>query len=115
MRPKMEKEGGVIEIIAEDADGPKYITRIAKDGNIEKLEWSLAVRYKLDTDSMEVDDSILVDYLDDTSGKYEEWISIPPGECWSRVNGSMSSKKPQKIEIRKPIMISKYPVTNTFF
>jgi len=112
---KKEKESGVIEIIADDDDGPKYKTRIAKDGDIAKLEWPLAVRYKLDPDSMEVDESMLVDYLDDASGKYEEWISIPPGECWSPLNGSRSSKKPQKIEIPKPIMVSKFPVTNALF
>ncbi len=111
---KKEKESGVIEVIADD-DSPKYKTRIAKDGDISKLEWPLAVKYKLDPDSMEVDESMLVDYLDDASGKYEEWISIPPGECWSTPIGSYSSKKLQKIEIKKPLMISKYPVTNALF
>ncbi len=111
---KMEKERGVIEIIADD-DGPKYKTRITKDGDIAKLEWPLAVRYKLDPDSMEVDESMLVDYLDDASSKYEEWITVPPGECWSTLNGYQSSKKPKKIKITKPLMISKYPVTNALF
>ena len=111
----IEKESGVIEIVSEDDGSPKYKTRIAKDSDIAKLEWPLAVKYKLDSDAMEVDESMLVDYLDAASGKYEEWISIPPGECLSAVNSSRSSGETQKIEIKKPLMISKFPVTNALF
>lgn len=110
-----QKESGGITIVPEDADQQKYKTRITKDGDVAKLEWPIAVKYRQDPGSMEIDDAMIVDYIEDAVAKWEEWIPVPYGKFWMG-NKKMQNYAPYKqIQIEKPIVIGKYPVTSVQF
>lgn len=110
-----EKESGRVEIIADDDGQTKYKTRITKDGDLAKLEWPFAIRYKLDPDSMDIDRSMLKEYLDGAAESWDEWINVPPGEYWMGLPNSRESSPYKRIKIEKSIAIAKYPLTNAQF
>ncbi|MFQ5672361.1 MAG: SUMF1/EgtB/PvdO family nonheme iron enzyme [Nitrospinales bacterium] len=111
-----EKDSGRVEVIADEGGVQgNYKTRITKDGDLAKLEWPFAVRCKIDPDSMNIDDSMLKEYLDATAERWDEWIDVPPGEYWMGLPDSRESSPHRRIKIDKPVAIAKYPLTSAQF
>lgn len=110
-----EKASGSIEVINDSDNSQKYKTRITKDGDVAKLEWPSAIRYKLCPETMDIDTSMLKDYLEGAAENWDEWIDVPPGEYWMGNKQSKESAPYKQVKIKKPIMIAKYPLTNSQF
>ena len=104
-----EKEKGQIEVVPdEDEKKPlEYADALAK------AEWPQAIRNRLGVSTSHDPDTI--DYLYKFSEKWDEWVRIPEGSLLMGHPSSKDSAPHKQVQIEKPFLIKKYPVTNAEF
>jgi len=106
-----EKEKGQIEITSEDDDKKP----LEYDDALAKAEWPLAIRNRLGLISSREQNPDTMDYLYKFSEKWDEWVRVPEGSLLMGHPRSKDSAPHKQVQIEKPFLIKKYPVTNVEF
>ncbi len=106
-----EKEKGQVEIVSEEDEKKP----MEYDDALAKAEWPQAIRQHLAmVPSSELNPHI-IDYLYKFSEKWDEWVRIPEGSLLMGHPRSKDSAPHKQVQIEKPFLINKYPVTNIEF
>jgi formylglycine-generating enzyme len=106
-----EKEKGQVEIVPEEDDKKP----LEYDDALAKAEWPLAIRTRLGLVTSSENSPHINDYLYKFSEKWDEWIRVPQGKLLMGHPNSKDSAPHKQVEIEKPFLIKKYPVTNVEF
>ncbi|MBT5026855.1 MAG: SUMF1/EgtB/PvdO family nonheme iron enzyme [Nitrospina sp.] len=106
-----EKEKGQIEVVADD-DGSKPLEY---DDALAKAEWPLAIRHRLGLGTPSEQSPHIMDYLYQFSEQWDEWVHVPKGGFLMGHPQSKDSAPHQQVQVEKPFLIKKYPVTNIEF
>jgi formylglycine-generating enzyme len=106
-----EKDKGQVEIIPEEDDKKP----LEYDDALAKAEWPLAIRTRLGLTKASENNPHIIDYLYKFSEKWDEWIRVPQGNFLMGHPRSKDSAPHKKVQIEKPFLIKKHPVTNIEF
>ncbi len=106
-----EKEKGQIEFVPEEED--KKV--LGFGGALAEAEWPLAIRLRLGLVTSSENSPHIMDCLYKFSEKWDEWVRVPEGSLLMGHPRSKDSAPHKQIQIEKPFLIKKYPVTNIEF
>jgi formylglycine-generating enzyme required for sulfatase activity len=106
-----EKEKGQIEFVPEEED--KKV--LGFGGALAEAEWPLAIRLRLGLVTSSENSPHIMDCLYKFSEKWDEWVRIPEGSLLMGHPRSKDSAPHKQVQIEKPFLIKKYPVTNIEF
>jgi formylglycine-generating enzyme len=106
-----EKDKGQIEVISEEDDKKP----LEYDDALAKAEWPLAIRNRLGLVTSSENNPNVMDYLYKFSEKWDEWVRMPEGSFLMGHPSSKDSAPHKQIQIEKPFLIRKFPVTNIEF
>lgn len=108
---QVEKEKGQIEIVPEEDDKKP----LEYDDALAKAEWPLAIRQRLGTATASEKNAHITEYLYKFGEKWDEWIKVPTGKFIMGHPRQKDSAPHREVNIEKPFLIRKFPVTNVEF
>jgi formylglycine-generating enzyme required for sulfatase activity len=82
---------------------------------LAEAEWPLAIRLRLGLVTSSENSPHIMDCLYKFSEKWDEWVRVPEGSLLMGHPRSKDSAPHKQIQIEKPFLIKKYPVTNIEF
>jgi formylglycine-generating enzyme len=106
-----EKEKGQVEIVPEEDEKKP----LEYDDALAKAEWPLAIRNRLGLVTSSENSPHVMDYLYKFSEKWDEWVRVSEGSFLMGHPRSKDSAPHKQVQIEKPFLIKKYPVTNVEF
>ncbi|PIQ97354.1 MAG: hypothetical protein COV67_04730 [Nitrospinae bacterium CG11_big_fil_rev_8_21_14_0_20_56_8] len=106
-----EREKGKIEIIAEEDERKP----LEYDEALARAEWPRLVRHMLGLSPEDVPEPHLMDNIFKLSEKWIQWTRVPAGKFWMGHKVSKDAAPYQETAIQKPVLMSKFPVTNIEF
>ncbi|MBT5651570.1 MAG: SUMF1/EgtB/PvdO family nonheme iron enzyme [Nitrospina sp.] len=106
-----EKDKGQVEIVPEEDDKKP----LEYDDALAKAEWPLAIRHRIGMVTSSEHSPNIMEYLYKFSEKWDEWVRVPEGSFLMGHPRSNDSAPHKKVQIEKPFLIKKYPVTNIEF